>query len=478
MNFLVSESQKCLIYDINLNKIAYNNLVNVDSICSNINNNNNSFCEVTLSSCFCKKNYYGENCEKKIDEVKIISGGISNSHFNILVVILILIFPSILIIGLFMIFFLCKNNPNNIKIHKIKTPYAKRKKISNINIENNENRNVIITNDIEKKINQGDHRDNNNIDFTQLRTDNTNIMFKRELNTVSNFNENNITDNDDKFKYSQIPLSTERKDDNMLITLRNNTEIDNDSSVYKRTGINNLNTITIEEYAKKFDEIEEFIYQFKSSLQENFYENENFMNFIEDIFINAEKYMNERDNHNTNKSCIKKIKTEFQKLFNKLSDNVLNGKNYLRANNFYLRYQQIFSINDETNIIEEDNSHANYEIKKKDNSDISFDHDISGAYYKENNINLNKNNLELPDSSRKNLNAETSYLPADKSNNEFLENKIKTPKKIFAIKSVEISKSPIRTKKNEKNQESSRDRNNQHNRKESKQSNSNKKEIK
>ena len=476
MNLSTAESQKCLTYGLNLNKIEYNSkLNNVDSVCSTSNKNENSYCEVILSSCFCRKNYYGENCEKIIQELKMVKSGISTGDFTLLILILLIIFPSMLIFGLFIIFFLCKDNANNSNEKTFKGAYTKRTKISNINFNNNENQNVIIKNDIEKKINSENNADNDNIDFSQQKTDNTNILLKREFNIVNNITENNITDNDDKFKYSQIPLSTERKDDNLLITIRNNTENDNDTYAYKRPGIQNLNRTTAEDYAKKFDEIEEFISQFKTSLQENFNENENFMNFIEDIFTNIENYINERDYDIKNRSAIKKIKTELQKLFNKLNGNVFNGKNYIKANNFYQIYQVIFNIIDETNIIEENNYNENYDMKKRNNFEISFNNDISAAYNKD--INLNQNNIkfEVTESNRNFLHTETSYLGADTSNNEIIENKMKPPKKNFAIKSVEISKSPlIGKKKDDKNVESTNNVKTQNQIIESNQSNSNK----
>jgi len=488
INISIINSQKCIIYDFNLNKIAYNNNYNsADSICSNYNKNENSYCEATLSSCACRKNYSGENCEIKIQEVNLINSGISTGDFTLLIVVLVIVFPLILIIGLFLIFFICRKNPNNIDDKKLNFSYSKRKNFSNnFNLKNinnniNNNQNVIITNDIEKKIiNSTDNADTNiNVNFTQLKTDNTNIMLKRDFNPINNITENNITTNKDyNFKYSDIPLSTERKDDNMLITLRNNTEIDNDTSAaYKRPGIENLNRITTEEYERKFDEIEEFTSQFKTSLQENFSENEYFMNFIEGIFTNTEHFMNQRDFENKNRTLIQKIKEELKKVFNKLTDNVPNGNNYLKANNFYAIYQDIFIRNNDTNIIEEDNSDIRNNMKRS-NFDISFNNDKSGVYNnRDETLNVNQINLEVPESSRNMLHTETSYLGADNSKNEILESKFKPHiKKAFAIKSVQITKSPMSARKNEeKNVElSNNNEKRQHQRNESKQSNSNK----
>lgn len=480
-------AQKCVAFDLNLKPIIYDGGYNsVNSICKNIYNNDNLYCETTISNCACKKNFYGENCQNKIENINVINKGISSGEFTILIVILIIIFPAILIIGLVLIFFICRNNPNNTKINKTNYSINKKAKINNLNINSQNEPNF---NDIEKKINSVNNISSkigsNQNNFNYIKTENTNILSKQELETVNNITDNNFTNNDNKYKYSQIPLSTERRDDNMLITIRNNTEIDNDTSAYKRPGIQDLNKEE-NKIKMKLDQIEVFISEFKSSLQENFTENEDFMLYIDKVFSIVENHMNQRVSKVKDREKIKKIQKEIQKVFLNLNEEIPNGKNYIKANNFFSRYEELFNNNDELNkenIIEEDEENFNKNLIKlndKSNFDLSFSYNAKGEISdisdynnkinRKENLSNNKDNFEIP-GSRNNLQSESSYLGVDNSSNEILKSKNKILKKAFAIKSVQITKSNFRGKKGEeKNVELSDTNKNSHQRNESKQS--------
>jgi len=429
----------------------------------------------------CKKEFYGQNCQEKIGTVNIINKGISNSEFTFLLLLIIFILPSLLLIGLISIFFICKNNPNNYS-NKNETNKGNNILNSKRTIKNSkdfklndklEMNNQINFNDLERKINDEKiYGDSNNYpenkDYKYLKTDNTNLLYSKNTDNLNNIT-NNLINNEDKFKYSNIQLNSDSNNinDNMLITIRNNTESDNNISEMKRPGIQLLNKTKGYNYYYKgnFNEIENFISEYKNSLYENFSENENFMIFIENNFTSIENLLNEKDygnNHITtnNRNIIEKIKIHTQKIFTNLQEYVPNGKNYIRANNFLNRFEQIFNINDETNIIEEENSindignQSRLKYNYNNNYDLSFNNEKGEIYNKNNReINtlisrLNKNeNIEpefpniISDSNNENFNINNS--------NNIVTNKNRVDKKAFAIKSVEITKSNFKVNKNE-----------------------------
>lgn len=489
--FSVVISQKCQFYDINLQPYIYNNANynSADGLCLYVNQNSNTYCGKTISSCVCKTNFYGENCDKNVTPVNLVNTGVSSGDLLLIILLLCLVFPLILIIGLFIIFFLCKD--------RIYDSGSDSTKNANIDAIYNKNRRVTSTvGKPERNINMISLNQNtdigHNVNFkeTNMTSDvsnnNANNLFKRDLNVInvteSNITNDNLYGSNNNNKYSQIPLSTERRDDNMLITVRNTTDIEQDISTaaYKPTGLKDLNIRNQADnydYARQMDEIEEFTMQFKYSLQENFGENENFMNFIDFNFTSIESLMMSREYDK--KVAIKKIKLEYDNIFERLNKNITNGAYYLKSNNFQSRYNKIFGAdypsNDTPTVYEEDkNNNNNTNIdrvilnRSNNNFDLSFNNERSD-FDKNNLFNLKRqiddtsgvkdskviNNNSIMINKSDNIATEDSYIDKDTSKNEIL-NKNNNPikKKVFAIKSVQIVKNKLKDMSNSNNNNS------------------------
>lgn len=421
--FLIG-GQKCNIYDINLHKIT-----NELAICEKINLNKNTYCDTKIGNCICQTNHYGENCEKNIEDVNVIPIGITNGSFVFIVLFLLIFFPLVFIVGFFIIAFIFRNQEINYPAKK-KVNISKNNKEDDKAIELNKQNFGIIKNNL--------NNENINISDNSNNLYNKKITYNENNNKINN--ENEISDNN---KYSQVPLSTitDRKDENMLITLRNNTENDIDLSKSKVREMNDLNRDALFEekkdkfYGEKILEIEEFTSEFKSSLQETFSENENFMIYTDKIFTGLENEFSKKQNQR--KFIFNKSKSELQKIFNKIISDIPNGKNYIKSNNFFLKFQKIFETKDEENIDEEENiqfRNSDGEISfSKDNSEVNIN---SKKILDPNKIvlNVNEKSENLDNSGKE----EISDL--EESNNNINKIKNRVLKKAFMIKSVEVSR--------------------------------------
>lgn len=177
--------------------------------------------------------------------------------------------------------------------------------------------------------------------------------------------------------------------------------------------------------------------------------------FTDNLFTNLENTFTK--NRHDRKFIYRKSKIEFKNLFNKIEREIPNGKNYIKANNFLARYNNIFSIKESENDIienEEENIHYN-----NSDGEISFSKDasklniINSKVYidKEKSI-INENNIKLKIQNSENLD-DSAEADDDKKNNLKLNiggkdknetklNQIKNRvlKKAFMIKSVEVSR--------------------------------------
>jgi hypothetical protein len=487
-------SQKCNIYNNDLQKINDETL-----ICEKLNGNNNTYCDIKISNCICNINSYGENCEKNITGVKIVEIGITNSSFNLIVLLFLILSPVILIIGFFIIAFIYKdqemrlpsfsfkskgigNAKTKIKSNKVSMSKSKgnseefkSNKIENdkYNYNDNDNYNYKQYSEVAKSNINNDNTYNNN--SNNLFNKKEKEIFDRNMHKINEITDNDNYNDDDINKYSQIPLSTitdrdrYKKDDNILITLRNNTDNDlEDLSKSKVIGIeelnkskeknkyknkdknlffddkynenNNNNNDYYEEedeakeifYAEKLLEIEEFTSEFKSSLQEIFCENENFMIFIDKIFTGIENDFSRKINMKN--YIFYKSKSELQKIFNKIINDIPNGKNYMKSNNFFIKYQKIFDIKSK------DDNKRNINFEEEENLQFrNSEGEIS--FSKENIIDPKKIILNVKDKSENlDISGREENPDFNESHNNINKIKNRVMKKAFMIKSVEISR--------------------------------------
>jgi hypothetical protein len=474
----IIKSQKCNIYDYNLQKIN-----NESTICEVINRNNNTYCDEKISNCVCNINFYGENCEKNITGVRMVEIGITNNSFNLLVLLFLIISPLILIIGFFIIAFIFRDQEmrlpslslkSKIKSNKVSISKSKNKSkgnnqefISNQKGIDNDNDNYKQYSEVVKSSSNNDNTYNNNSNNLFNKKEKEIFDRNKHIRNEINYNDNDNENEYDNNKYSQIPLSTitdrNRKDDNILITLRNNTDNDlEDLSKSKVIGLEELNKSKNKNKIKNknlfFDdndnynynyndeeneekeiyygelllEIEEFTSEFKSSLQETFSENENFMIYIDKIFTTIENDFSRKSN--TTKFLFYKSKSELQKIFNKIIKEIPNGKNYIKSNNFSLRYKNIFDIKSKDYNSDEE---ENLQFRNSD-GDISFS--------KENIIDPKKIKLNVKDNSENlDISAREEKPNYNESQNNINEIKNRVMKKAFMIKSVEISRNKPET---------------------------------
>ena len=94
LNFILN--QKCQTFDINLNSLYnLNNFNNIDNLCPL-----NHKCDNTITSCICKESQYGPTCENTLNPVKIIKTGVTQGNINLVVLLMITIYPFLIIIGI------------------------------------------------------------------------------------------------------------------------------------------------------------------------------------------------------------------------------------------------------------------------------------------------------------------------------------------------------------------------------------------